>query len=50
MKEAKRSTVKLEYNFPLTAVLKALKYKSCFGFQACQKNYLEFNDSTHTIY
>ena len=31
-------------------VLKALKYKSCLSFCACQKKIVEFTDSTHTIY
>ena len=30
--------------------IKALKYKSCLSFRACQKKIVEFTDSTHTIY
>ena len=30
--------------------IKALKYKSCLNFCACQKKFLEFTDSTNTIY
>ena len=30
--------------------IKALKYKSCLSFCACQKKIVEFTDSTHTIY
>ena len=30
--------------------IKALKYKSCLSFPACQKKIVEFTDSTHTIY
>ena len=30
--------------------IKALKYKSCLSFRACQKKIIEFTDSTHTIY
>ena len=30
--------------------IKALKYKSCLGFPACEKKIVEFTDSTHTIY
>ena len=29
---------------------KALKYKSCLSFRACQKKIVELTDSTHTIY
>ena len=29
--------------------IKALKYKSCFSFRACQKKIVEITDSTHTI-
>ena len=29
---------------------KALEYKSCLSFPACQKKIVEFTDSTHTIY
>ena len=30
--------------------IKALKYKSCLGFPACQKDIVKFTDSTHTSY
>ena len=30
--------------------IKALKYKSCLSFCACQKKIVEFTDSTNTIY
>ena len=30
--------------------IKALKYKSCLSFRACQKKIIELTDSTHTIY
>ena len=30
--------------------IKALKYKSCLSFRACQKKIVELTDSTHTIY
>ena len=30
--------------------IKALKYKSCLSFCACQIKFLEFTDSTNTIY
>ena len=30
--------------------IKALKYKSCPSFCACQKKIAEFTDSAHTIY
>ena len=30
--------------------IKALNYKSCLGFPACEKKIVEFTDSTHTIY
>ena len=30
--------------------IKALKYKSCLSFRACQKKIVEFTDLTHTIY
>ena len=30
--------------------IKALKYKSCPSFRACQKNFFEFTDSTQAIY
>ena len=32
------------------SILKALRYKSCLSFRACQKKIVEFTDSTHTIY
>ena len=37
-------------NFPTTKKLKALKYKSCFSFHACQKKIVEFTESAPTIY
>ena len=36
--------------FSIEDNIKALKYKSCLSFHACQKKIVEFNDSTHTIY
>ena len=37
-------------NFPTTKKLKALKYKFCFSFYACQKKVVEFTESAPTIY
>ena len=37
-------------NFPTTKKLKALKYKFCFSFHACQKKIVEFTESAPTIY
>ena len=30
--------------------IKALKYKSCISFRACQENFFEFTYSAHTMY
>ena len=37
-------------NFPERKILKTLKYKSCLSFRMCQKDIVEYTDSTHTIY
>ena len=36
--------------FSIKNNIKALKYKSCLGFPACQKKIVELTDSTHAIY
>ena len=50
MKKDKKSTGKLELDFPSMIKLKALKYKSCPIFQAYQKKNVEFTEATHAIY
>ena len=35
---------------PINDNIKALKYKSCLSFPACQIKIVEFTDSTPTIY
>ena len=37
-------------NFPERKILKTFKHKSCLSFHMCQKDIVEFTDSTHTIY
>ena len=49
-KKSKKSIGELENELSINDNIKALKYKSCLSFHACQKKIVEFTDSTHTIY
>ena len=49
-KKSKKKYRRVRNELSIKDNIKALKYKSCLNFRACQKKIVEFTESTHTIY